>query len=124
MAYFKIIYSISRDEIKDEEYVELNSYDEAVNAAYEAAIEYYDSLAGFRDIPSLHEVVHDMFTDKIEQEYNDFLDNLWEYLSEGERDAAYKKYTQERESRIDYKAIEVSKEEYDSRRGSKYEEDK
>ena len=122
MAYFKITYNVSRDEV--EEYVELNSYDEAVAAAYEAAIEYYDSFAGLHGIPSVQEVAYDMFIDRFEHEcdegeedyFDDYFDadELWEKLTEEERNAAYEEYAQERESWIGYEAIEVSKEEYEN----------
>ena len=41
-------------------------------------------------------------------------DELWDNLTDDEKDAAYEEYAQERESWINYGAIEVTKEEFDN----------
>ena len=119
MAYFKITYGLSYDNCID--YIEEESLERAQRTAYENALEYYDSFAGYHGIPSVQEVAYDMFIDRFEHECDegeeDYLDDyydadeLWEYLTEAERDSAYEEYRETQESWINYEAIEVTKEE-------------
>ena len=122
MAYFKITYGLSND--NNEDYIEEESLERAQRTAYENALEYYDSFAGYHGIPSVQEVAYDMFIDRFEHECDegeeDYLDDyydadeLWEHLTEDEREAAYEEYRETQESWISYGAIEVSKEEYEN----------
>lgn len=122
MAYFKITYSLSYD--NNEDYIEEESFERAQRTAYDAAIEYYDSFAGLHGIPSVRDVAYDMFIDRFEHECDegeeDYLDDyydadeLWEHLTEAERDSAYEEYRATRESWINYGVVEVSKEEYEN----------
>ena len=122
MAYFKITYGLSYD--NNEDYIEETSLENAEKSAYTAAIEYYESYASLHGIPSVQEVAYDMFINRFEHECDegeeDYLDDyydadeLWDRLTEDERNAAYEEYAETRESWINYEAIEVSKKEYEN----------
>ena len=123
IEYFKVTYGVSRDDY--EEYIEASHFDHALGYAYERAIETYDSYAGLHGIPSVEEVAYDMFIDRFEHDCDegeeDYLedyydaDELWELLTDDEKEAAYEEYAETRESWIVYDAKEITKEEYDNK---------
>ena len=59
MAYFRITYGCGCGE--NEEYMEFNSQQEADNAAYQLAIEDYESFEGLHGIRSMREIAEEDF---------------------------------------------------------------
>ena len=100
MAYFKITYGCGCGD--NEEYMEFVSQQEADKAAYQLAIEDYESFEGLHGIRSMAEIAEEDF------------DLDWEELEyhPGDYAAVETVYFDERESQLSYSAEEISEEEY------------
>lgn len=96
--YFKINYSCGCGD--NEEYIIANSLDEAETAAYQAAIDEYDSYEGLHGVRSMQEIAIEDFDIELdeadEMTYNDI-------------EIAY---TEQKEDTISYSAEEITEEEY------------
>jgi hypothetical protein len=82
---------------EDEDYIEVKDYDAAMDEAYQMACESYDSYAGLHGIMSEDD-----------------------YIEEGEAetfDEAWELYREDRESQIEYEAVEITKEQYEAHFG-------
>ena len=101
MAYFRINYGCGCGD--NEEYMEFDSEEEANEAAYQLAIENYESYEGLHGIRGMAEIA--------EEDFEVELDNL-EYNTAMYIDIETT-YIEERESQIDYSAEEISKEEWE-----------
>ena len=101
MAYFRITYGCGCGE--NEEYMELNSQEEADNTAYQLAIDDYESFEGLHGIRSMAEIAEEDFEvdlDELDFDTAMYIDIETTYLDE-------------RESQISYGAEEISKEEWE-----------
>ena len=100
MAFFKITYGCGCGE--NEEYMEFNSQQEADKAAYQLAIDDYESFEGLHGIRSMREIAEEDFEvdlDELDFDTADWIDIETAYFDE-------------RESQISYSAEEISEEEY------------
>jgi hypothetical protein len=100
MAFYRITYGCGCGD--NEEYMIFNSQQEADKAAYQLAIEDYESFEGLHGIRSMREIAEEDFDlDFDELDYNtaDWIDVETTYFDE-------------RESQISYGAEEISEEEY------------
>lgn len=101
MAYFRITYGCGCGCGDNEEYMEFDSQEEANNAAYQLAIEDYESFEGLHGIRGMREIAEEDFDlDFDELDYNtaDWVDVETTYI-------------EERENQISYSAEEISREE-------------
>lgn len=100
MAYFRITYGCGCGE--NEDVLEFKNEQEAIDYAYQQAIEDYESFEGLHGIRSMREIAEEDFNlDFDELDYNtaDWIDVETAYFDE-------------RESQLDYSAIEITEEEY------------
>ena len=100
MAYFRITYGCGCGE--NEEYMEFNSQQEADEAAYQLAIDDYESFEGLHGIRSMREIAEEDF--EVELDELDFDTAMYIDIETT--------YLDERESQISYGAEEISREEY------------
>ena len=100
MAYFRITYRCGCGE--NEEYMEFNSQQEADEAAYQLAIDDYESFEGLHGIRSMREIAEEDF--EVELDELDFDTAMYIDIENT--------YFDERESQISYGAEEISEEEY------------
>ena len=101
MSYFRINYSCGCGE--NEEYFEFNSQKEADEAAYQLAIEDYESFEGLHGIRSMSEIAEEDFDvqlDELDYDTATYIDIETTYFDE-------------RESQISYSAEEISREEWE-----------
>lgn len=101
MAYFRITYGCGCGE--NEEYMEFNSQQEADEAAYQLAIDDYESFEGLHGIRSMREIAEEDFEvdlDELDFDTAMYIDIETTYLDE-------------RESQISYGAEEISREEWE-----------
>lgn len=101
MAYFRITYGCGCGE--NEEYMEFNSQQEADEAAYQLAIDDYESFEGLHGIRSMREIAEEDFEvdlDELDFDTAMYIDIKTTYLDE-------------RESQISYGAEEISEEEWE-----------
>lgn len=101
MKYFRITYGCGCGE--NEEYMEFNSQQEADEAAYQLAIDDYESFEGLHGIRSMAEIAEEDFDvelDELDYDTAMYIDIETTYLDE-------------RESQISYGAEEISKEEWE-----------
>ena len=101
MAYFRITYGCGCGE--NEEYMEFDSQQEADNAAYQLAIEDYESFEGLHGIRSMREIAEEDFD--VELDELDFDTAMYIDIETT--------YFEERESQISYGAEEISREEWE-----------
>ena len=101
MAYFRINYGCGCGD--NEEYMEFSSQQEADKAAYQLAIDDYESFEGLHGIRSMREIAEEDF--EVELDELDY--NTAEYID------IETTYMEERESQISYSAEEISKEEWE-----------
>ena len=100
MAYFRITYSCGCGE--NEEYFEFNSQAEADAAAYQSAVDDYESYEGLHGIRSMREIAEEDFGVELDElDYNTamYIDIETTYL-------------EEREDCLSYSAEEISEEEW------------
>ena len=100
MAYFRITYSCGCGE--NEEYYEFNSQAEADNAAYQLAVEDYESYEGLHGIRSMSEIAEEDFD--VELDELDYDTAMYVDIETT--------YFEERESQLEYCAEEISEEEW------------
>ncbi len=96
LTYYKISGGVWNSE-EFEEVTAAKDYDTAIHEAYLMALESYDSYAGLHGIMS-------------EQDY----------IDEGEAenyDEAWELYREDRENTVEYEAVEITKEQYESHFG-------
>ena len=101
MAYFRITYGCGCGE--NEEYMEFNSQQGADEAAYQLAIDDYESFEGLHGIRSMREIAEEDFEvdlDELDFDTAMYIDIETTYLDE-------------RESQISYGAEEISREEWE-----------
>ena len=101
MRYFKITYGCGCGE--NEEYFEFNSQEEADTAAYQMAIEDYESYEGLHGIRSMREIAEEDFgveLDELDYDTATYIDIETTYM-------------EERENQISYSAEEISREEWE-----------
>ena len=101
MSYFRINYGCGCGD--NEEYMEFNSQKEADEAAYQLAIEDYESFEGLHGIRSMSEIAEEDFDvqlDELEYDTAMYIDIETTYF-------------EERESQISYSAEEISREEWE-----------
>ena len=99
MKYFKIGYGCGCGD--NEEYIIANDQHEADSAAYQAAIDDYESFEGLHGIRGVEDIA--------EEDYDiDPEDNIPEELY----DEIWEVYLEERESQLNYWAEEISEKEY------------
>ena len=101
MTYFRITYGCGCGE--NEEYMEFSSQQEADEAAYQLAIDDYESFEGLHGIRSMREIAEEDFEvdlDELDYDTAMYIDIETTYLDE-------------RESQISYGAEEISKEEWE-----------
>ena len=101
MAFYKITYGCGCGE--NEEYMEFNSQQEADEAAYQLAIDDYESFEGLHGIRSMREIAEEDFEvdlDELDFDTAMYIDIETTYLDE-------------RESQISYGAEEISREEWE-----------
>ncbi len=96
LTYYKLRGGVWNSE-EFEEVTAAKDYDTAIHEAYLMACESYDSYAGLHGIMSEQDYIDEM-------EAEDF-NEAWEL------------YLQDRENTIEYEAIEITKEEYESHFG-------
>ena len=101
MAYFKITYSCGCGE--NEEYMEFNSQQEADEAAYQLAIDDYESFEGLHGIRGMREIAEEDF--EVDLDELDFDTAMYIDIETT--------YFEERESQISYGAEEISREEWE-----------
>ena len=101
MAYFRITYGCGCGE--NEEYMEFSSQEEADNAAYQLAIEDYESFEGLHGIRSMREIAEEDFD--VELDELDFDTAMYIDIETT--------YIEERENQISYGAEEISREEWE-----------
>lgn len=101
MAYFRITYGCGCGE--NEEYMEFNSQQEADEAAYQLAIDDYESFEGLHGIRSMREIAEEDF--EVELDELDFDTAMYIDIETT--------YLDERESQISYGAEEISREEWE-----------
>ena len=101
MAYFRITYGCGCGE--NEEYMEFDSQQEADNAAYQLAIEDYESFEGLHGIRSMREIAEEDF--EVDLDELDFDTAMYIDIETT--------YIEERESQISYGAEEISREEWE-----------
>lgn len=101
MAYFRITYGCGCGE--NEEYMEFNSQQEADKAAYQLAIDDYESFEGLHGIRSMREIAEEDF--EVELDELDFDTAMYIDIETT--------YLDERESQISYGAEEISREEWE-----------
>ena len=101
MAYFRINYGCGCGD--NEEYMEFDSQQEADEAAYQLAIEDYESYEGLHGIRSMAEIAEEDF----EVELDDLDYNTATYID------IETAYFEEREDQLNYSAEEISKEEWE-----------
>ena len=100
MAFYKITYGCGCGD--NEEYMEFNSQQEADEAAYQLAIDDYESFEGLHGIRSMREIAEEDFETDLDELAFDtamYIDIETTYLDE-------------REGQISYGAEEISEEEY------------
>ena len=100
MVYFRITYGCGCGE--NEEYFEFNSQEEANEAAYQMAIEDYESYEGLHGIRSMAEIAEEDFgieLDELDYDTAMYIDIETTYI-------------EERENQISYSAEEISEEEW------------
>ena len=95
MAYYKIYYSCGCG--SNEDYIEADSIEEAEQAAYQEAIDDYDSYAGLHGVLPMSGADYDLNT-----------------LTKEQMEALHDAYNEEIENAIDYWAEEVSEREYEN----------
>ena len=101
MAYFRINYGCGCGD--NEEYMEFDSQQEADEAAYQLAIEDYESYEGLHGIRSMAEIAEEDFGVELDElDYNTAM-----YID------IETAYNDERESQINYSAEEISREEWE-----------
>ena len=101
MAYFRITYGCGCGE--NEEYMEFNSQQEADEAAYQLAIDDYESFEGLHGIRSMREIAEEDFDvdlDELDYDTAMYIDIETTYI-------------EERESWLRYHAEEISREEWE-----------
>lgn len=101
MAFYKITYGCGCGD--NEEYMEFNSQQEADEAAYQLAIDDYESFEGLHGIRSMRKIAEEDFEVDLDELAFDtamYIDIETTYLDE-------------RESQISYGAEEISKEEWE-----------
>lgn len=101
MAFYKITYGCGCGD--NEEYMEFNSQQEADEAAYQLAIDDYESFEGLHGIRSMREIAEEDFEvdlDELDFDTAMYIDIETTYLDE-------------RESQISYGAEEISREEWE-----------
>ena len=96
--FYKITFGCGCGE--NEDFITAESYDNAMQYAYESAIEDYQSYEGYHGIPGLCDIAEEMFEEDFDS------------LPEEKQEAVYEEYLQTIESWIDYSAEEISAEEY------------
>ena len=101
MAYFRITYGCGCGE--NEEYMEFNSQQEADEAAYQLAIDDYESFEGLHGIRSMREIAEEDF--EVDLDELDFDTAMYIDIETT--------YMDERESQISYGAEEISREEWE-----------
>ena len=101
MAYFRITYGCGCGE--NEEYMEFNSQQEADEAAYQLAIDDYESFEGLHGIRSMREIAEEDF----DLDLDDLDYNTADWIN------VETTYFDERESQLSYSAEEISEEEYE-----------
>lgn len=101
MAYFRITYGCGCGE--NEEYMEFNSQQEADEAAYQLAIDDYESFEGLHGIRSMREIAEEDF--EVDLDELDFDTAMYIDIETA--------YLDERESQISYGAEEISREEWE-----------
>ena len=101
MAFYKITYGCGCGE--NEEYMEFNSQQEADEAAYQLAIDDYESFEGLHGIRSMREIAEEDF--EVELDELDFDTAMYIDIETA--------YLDERESQISYGAEEISREEWE-----------
>ena len=101
MAYFRITHGCGCGE--NEEYMEFNSQQEADEAAYQLAIDDYESFEGLHGIRSMREIAEEDF--EVELDELDFDTAMYIDIETT--------YLDERESQISYGAEEISREEWE-----------
>ena len=101
MAYFRITYGCGCGE--NEEYMIFNSQEEADKAAYQLAIEDYESFEGLHGIRSMREIAEEDF--EVDLDELDFDTAMYIDIETA--------YFDERESQLDYSVEEISKEEWE-----------
>jgi hypothetical protein len=100
MKYFKITYSCGCGE--NEEYYEMETQEEADSAAYQLAIDEYESFEGLHGIRSMREIAEEDFEidlDELNYDTAMYIDIETTYF-------------EERENQISYSAEEISEEKY------------
>ena len=100
MAYFRITYGCRCGE--NEEYMEFNSQQEADEAAYQLAIDDYESFEELHGIRGMREIAEEDF--EVDLDELDFDTAMYIDIETA--------YLDERESQISYGAEEISEEEY------------
>ena len=101
MVYFRITYGCGCGE--NEEYMEFNSQQEADEAAYQLAIDDYESFEGLHGIRGMREIAEEDFEvdlDELDFDTAMYIDIETTYLDE-------------RESQINHGAEEISREEWE-----------
>ena len=101
MAYFRITYGCGCGD--NEEYMEFSSQQEADEAAYQLAIDDYESFEGLHGIRSMREIAEEDF--EVDLDELDFDTAMYIDIETT--------YMEERESQISYCAEEISKEEWE-----------
>ena len=101
MAFYKITYGCGCGE--NEEYMEFSSQQEADEAAYQLAIDDYESFEGLHGIRSMREIAEEDF--EVDLDELDFDTSLYIDIETT--------YMDERENQLDYSAEEISKEEWE-----------
>ena len=101
MAYFRITYGCGCG--SNEEYHEFNTQDEAYEAAYQLAVEDYESYEGLHGIRSMGDIAVEDFD--IELDDVDYESSLYTDIETA--------YDEERESQLEYSAEEISEEEWE-----------
>ena len=96
--FYKITFGCGCGE--NEDFITAESYDNAMQYAYESAVEDYQCYEGYHGIPGLCDIAEEMF------------DTDFEDLSDPQKEAVQEEYEQTIESWIDYSAEEISAEEY------------
>jgi hypothetical protein len=101
MAFYRITYGCGCGD--NEEYMIFNSQQEADEAAYQLAIDDYESFEGLHGIRSMREIAEEDF--EVELDELDFDTAMYIDIETT--------YMEERESQISYGAEEISREEWE-----------
>ena len=102
MKYFRIGYSCGCGETID--FITAETFEEAMNEAYEYAVDDYQSYEGLYGVRSVEDFAEELYGEECDLEY----------LSDGQWEEAFMMYREAIESEIDYWAEEISKEDFEN----------